>query len=830
MTTAHGRAARPAAEQLRRILEHEARTGCRDDAVYGGLDELLREFAAAAPLAKSLPPGGYRQGLDAAGRADWIKNAIASLNHRRRPRTETTPAANASPPAPETPPAATSAPALSGHPDRIPITAAWRFRRGKGQSGDLPKAVQGLEKLGVSTVGDLLRHYPFRHVDWTTIVPIRHIADGMECAVAGVVKSAGSMGRHNSRAVVVGDDGGEMDAVWFNHPWLYTRLKRGARVTLAGKVKNWRGSLGMTNPEVDIEGAKPSQRRTGRLLPVYSANREMPEKRLSAMIAEALDRFGGAVPEPLPSGLRERRRLLPIATALRGIHFPDGIPHRVAAARSIAFADMTAVQIGVLRRRAARVASSAAPPLNGPEAARTAGAFTARLPFALTGAQERALAAVMDGIGKRQPMERLLQGDVGSGKTVVALAAMLACVASGRQAVLMAPTEVLAEQHYRTICDLLSRGDGWSALGAVQLPYLPYGKVEIALLTGSSGASARRRARNVIRSGEPCIAVGTHALIQRGIEFGAPGLAVVDEQHRFGVMQRAALRSAVSGSGAEPHLLVMTATPIPRSLALTVFGDLDLSTLDEMPPGRTPPATRWLKPADRGQAFEHVRNEVADGRQAFVICPLIEESEAISSRAATEERERLRATEFAGFADRVGLLHGRMPGREKDAAMRAFASGETAVLVSTAVVEVGIDVPNATVMVIEGADRFGLAQLHQFRGRVGRGEHPSACFLLADDPSEVAAKRLALVEHKNDGFALAQADLEMRGHGELFGVRQSGPSPVRFVSLLDGKLIAETREEAEGILREDPYLDRPEHAALRDLAARAESGIVAEAH
>ena len=496
------------------------------------------------------------------------------------------------------------------------------------------------------------------------------------------------------------------------------------------------------------------------------------------------------------------------------------------------------MQLGVVRRKREREQSGDAPAFEGRE---TASAFLGTLPFALTAAQRRALGDVLADLARPQPMGRLLQGDVGSGKTVVALAAMLGAVAAGCQAVLMAPTEVLAEQHFRTVCKLLA-GDSEAPLhGVLPLPYLDQ-PLNAVLLTGSTRARERRAALDAIRHGAAHIAVGTHALIQQGVDFHRLGLAVVDEQHRFGVMQRAALRGEPTGDGEEevkaldasrqhtPHLLVMTATPIPRSLALTLYGDLDLSVIDEMPPGRTPIETRWLTPIERPHAFERVRAEVAAGRQAFVICPLVEGSDAVVSRAATEEYERLRREQFPDLADRIALLHGRMSGRDKDAVMQRFASGEAAVLVSTAVVEVGIDVPNATVMVIEGADRFGLSQLHQFRGRVGRGEHASACFLLADDPSEDAEERLSLVARTSDGFELAQADLELRGPGELFGTRQSGLPSLRVASLLDARLIDATRREAETLLDGDPGLDAADHAALRALVERAEAGIVAEAH
>ena len=499
------------------------------------------------------------------------------------------------------------------------------------------------------------------------------------------------------------------------------------------------------------------------------------------------------------------------------------------AYRRLAFDELLAIQLSVVRRKRAWQEEGDAPVLDDRAAAES---FLAGLPFDLTGAQRRALDSVLDDIARTVPMGRLMEGDVGSGKTVVALAAMLTAVAAGHQAVMMAPTEVLAEQHFRTICTLLSGEPAPPLNGVVSVPYLQL-PLRVVLLTGSTRAKERRDALDAIAHGGAQIVVGTHALIEQGVEFQRIGLAVVDEQHRFGVMQRSALRGKGKegdGEGQSPHLLVMTATPIPRSLALTIYGDLELTVIDEMPPGRTPIETHWLPPDRRHEAFAALRAEVEAGRQAFVICPLVEGSESVISRAATEEYERLRTQQFPDLADRIALLHGRMPAREKEKAMARFASGEAAILVSTAVVEVGIDVPNATVMLIEGADRFGLAQLHQFRGRVGRAEHPSLCYLLADDPTPEAEERLSTVERTTDGFVLAQADLELRGPGEIYGTRQSGMPSMRIASLLDAQLIATTRREAETLLDADPELASRDHRELRALAVRVAESVVDEAH
>jgi len=486
------------------------------------------------------------------------------------------------------------------------------------------------------------------------------------------------------------------------------------------------------------------------------------------------------------------------------------------------------VQLGVVSRKRAWEAQGNAAVVERRDIAE---AFLATLPYTLTGAQRRALDDILADIARPAPMGRLLEGDVGSGKTVVALAAMLATVAAGYQASLMAPTELLAEQHFRTICMLLCGEPQPPLHGFVPLEFLGR-PLRVVLLTGSTRAKERKSALEAIRFGGADLVIGTHALIQDGVDFHRLGLSIVDEQHRFGVMQRSALREKGSQAAlaVTPHLLVMSATPIPRSLALTAFGDLDLTVIDEMPPGRTPIETAWLPPERRAEAFARIRAEIAAGRQAFVICPLVEGSDAVASRAATEEFKRLRTEEFPELADRITLLHGRMAARDKDAIMSAFARHEYDILVSTSVIEVGIDVPNATVMTIEGADRFGLAQLHQFRGRVGRGEHASVCYLLADDPTPEAEERLSTVARTTDGFALAQADLELRGPGELFGTRQSGAPSLRVSSLLDGRLIEATRREAEQLLDADPDLVTAEHRPLRELAARLAGDVVAEMH
>ncbi len=845
-------------QRLRAVLQRELDAGCTD-ASDGGLDEVLLEQARGEPprspllrMMAALPDAGYRA-LDVEARRSWARRSLATIamerassprrgaKGTRRPRAR--PAAKQLRSARDGSARTANARSASQVPQGAAALELPLQQAGTGLRG---ATFDRLERLGLITVGDVLRNYPYRHHDFSQTVPIAELRVGVEQTVRGHIDRArevrmGRGGRMRSTQVDLADDAGSrIRVVWFNQPYLARQLADGAEIAVAGAVRAYRGRPTFQNPEfelIDEQGA--GQRHTGRLVPVYRLTERLPQRTLRSLIAPLLDRFADRLPEPLPAELRERHGLMGVVDATRQVHYPDSAQRLREARRRLAFDELLAIQLSVVRRKREWQDQGNAPALHDRA---TAEAFIDSLPFALTAAQWRTLEDVLADIAGSVPMGRLLEGDVGSGKTVVALAAMLSAVAAGQQALLMAPTEVLAEQHFRTICALLageaSSGESLSGApapalhGVVSVPYLPL-QLRVVLLTGSTRARERREALEAIAHGGAQIVVGTHALIEQGVEFHRVGLAVVDEQHRFGVMQRSALRASSGGDGvanASPHLLVMTATPIPRSLALTIYGDLELSVIDELPPGRTPIATRWLPPERREEAFAALRAEVDAGRQAFVICPLVEGSETVASRAATEEYERLRSEQYPDLADRIALLHGRMSGRDKVAAMASFVSGEAAILVSTAVVEVGIDVPNATVMLIEGADRFGLAQLHQFRGRVGRGEHPSLCFLLADDPSPEAEERLSTVERTTDGFKLAQADLELRGPGELYGTRQSGYAGLRIASLLDAPLIAATRREAETLLDADPELASREHRELRALAVRVAEGVVDEAH
>ncbi len=858
--------------RLEAVLQRELQAGCSDNTIEGGLDELIRIQARGeqprSPLLRmvsALPATGYRS-LPVEERRVWARRALATIVHELALAS----AALKVPGMPRTKPASkrpfarravastqdedgeARASASPARPTRASRTdrelAAVRQTLPDGAAAlDLPLPLAGLRlgtatfsrlaKLGIVSIGDALRYYPYRHHDFSHAVPISQLRVGPDQTVRGIIDKVSEvrMGRggrmRSTEAWLTDEYGSRIQLIWFNQPFLARNLHVGTEIVVSGSVNAFRGRPSFSNPEFERLNSSPSLSAgegvgggdSGlRMLPVYHLTEGIPQRRMRETIAAIVERFVDRLDDPLPEDVRSRHGFPGIIEAIRQIHYPEDAAHLTSARRRLAFDELLAIQLGVVGRKRLWQQQGDAPAIDACAASK---AFLAALPYALTGAQRRVLDDVLGDIKRTVPMARMLEGDVGSGKTVVALAAMLGAVANGMQAVMMAPTEVLAEQHFRTICTLLAGEPEPPLNGMVMLPFLTR-PLKVVLLTGSTRAKERREALDAIASGGAQIIVGTHALIQEGVDFDHLGLAVVDEQHRFGVMQRSALRD----KGGTPHLLVMTATPIPRSLALTVYGDLDLSVIDEMPPGRTPIETHWLPPERRHEAFTHLRHEIEAGRQAFVICPLVEGSDSVSSRAATEEVERLRMQEFPDLADRIALLHGRMSSRDKNAVMQQFAKNEAVILVSTAVVEVGIDVPNATIMVIEGADRFGLAQMHQFRGRVGRGKHASACYLLADDPTPEAEERLSLVARTRDGFALAQADLELRGPGDTFGTKQSGLPSLHVASLLDAVLIDAARREAELLLDADPRLSQPEHAGLRALVARLAEDVMAEIH
>ncbi|MFM8015323.1 MAG: ATP-dependent DNA helicase RecG [Actinomycetota bacterium] len=670
------------------------------------------------------------------------------------------------------------------------------------------KRREALNEFGIHNVLDLLTTYPRRYVDRTNEAHVNEIVEGVETLVLVKVRNVRRVPLRTRRSMVtatVYDDTGSLGLTFFNQPWRERQLKTDAEIAVFGKPEMFRGKLQMTNPIVDIIGDK-----TGRIVPIYPQSEKvnLSTWEIAGWVRNALERAAPrTIGDPLPLAIRERLAMLDRHAAFNTIHFPESIAEKERARERLAFDELLRVQLVLVRRKRAfeRNNKGIRHVVNG----EMQGRFIGALPFPLTGAQQRVIDEINSDLAKPVPMHRLLQGDVGSGKTVVAVAAMLAAVQGGHQGALMAPTEVLAEQHYagiqRLLADLRVPDDG-NLFGERQL--------RVELLTGRVTGERRREVLADLAGGRVDIVIGTHALIQEGVEFASLGVVVIDEQHRFGVEQRAALRGKGEGEHhTTPDVLVMTATPIPRTAAMTVYGDLDVSVLDELPPGRTPISTAAVHlPLEVAAMWTDVRDALDAGQQAYVVCPMIEESEKLEVAAAEEIHGQLQRTELKGY--KVGLLHGRMTSNEKDEVMTKFRSRKYDILVSTTVIEVGVDVPNATGMVILDADRFGIAQLHQLRGRVGRGSIASRCWLVRQN-DQVGAERVGALVASTDGFYLAQVDLELRGEGTLMSTAQKGASDLKLASLRrDEALINAARAVAFEIVDADPTL-----AKHRELAS-----------
>ncbi|MDP9381623.1 MAG: ATP-dependent DNA helicase RecG [Chloroflexota bacterium] len=775
---------------LGNILKLEERRGYNNRAVMGGIEAFLsrtllpaldgngssQQAVLISRIAEEL--GGY-SGLPPEQRAGKIRAALQVLQN-----------------------------GASGARKTPPTDIQPEVRLKQAPSGDVPgldepivslpgvgARRQGLfEKLGILTVRDALEFYPRDYHDRSTLRTISELQYGAKETFVAEIKKVTQRRLRGSvilLTAVLGDHTGAIEATWFSRNYVPREIEAGREMIFTGKIGQYHGKLKVEGAE--YEDLERGLLHSGRIVPIYRSTESLSGKLLRRVLHDVVAYHAPRMEEYLPDWLLDRAGLMSYSDALSEIHFPTSWDGLEAARRRLGFGELLEMQLGALMKQKARKGQAGGVRIcaDHPDI----DIFLSSLPFRLTGAQQRVINEVLGDIGSESPMLRMLQGDVGSGKTVVAAAALIAAAAAGYQGALMAPTEILAEQHYRSL----------SRLFATMEEHAP----KVALLTGSLKGKARTAVYEGVASGETNIVVGTHAVIQQAVEFRDLALAVVDEQHRFGVEQRAALQAKARTT---PHLLVMTATPIPRSLALTAYGDLDLSIIDEMPPGRQTIETRAYGPEERSQAYALLHEEVSSGRQAFVICPLVEESDKVEARAAVAEYERLQGDVFPDL--RLGLLHGRMKPAEKEAVMEAFRDRELDVLVSTSVVEVGIDVPNATVMLVEGADRFGLAQLHQFRGRVGRGSARSYCLLLADSPGEEGRKRLEIVEQSTDGFYLAEQDLLMRGPGEFYGVRQSGALNLKVASLADLGLLEETRNLAAHMLSDDPQLES--YPALAD--------------
>ena len=662
-----------------------------------------------------------------------------------------------------------------------------------------------LQKIEVRSVLDLITVYPRRYIDRSKQTTIADLTVGEEGMVLVTVAKVATRRMRNRRSLVevtVEDETGRMRLVFFNQPWRSKQLTEDKEAIIFGRLDLYQGNKQMTNPIVDLVGD-----RTGRIVAVYPQSEVAGVQSwdLDALVAEALRRVMKVrgFEDPVPKEIRENYRLVDRSTAFLQIHRPGSMQEVAEARRRLVFDELLRIQLELVQRKVQLERSTKGISHNASGFLTTA--FHEQLPYTLTGAQKRVIDEILTDLKKGLPMHRLLQGDVGSGKTVVAVTALLSAVQGGHQGAFMAPTEVLAEQHYLGISDLLQNmnvEDDSTLLG--QRP------LRVELLTSSASSSQRKLIVEKLANGGVDIVVGTHALIQDEISFSSLGVVVIDEQHRFGVDQRAALREKQS-DGMAPDVLVMTATPIPRTAAMTVYGDLDVSILDEMPLGRTPIETFWIK--EEQAAWESIREEVKEGKQAYVVCPLIDESDSLNVRSAEETFTRLSEEVFSDL--RVELLHGRIKSDEKNQVMEKFRQGETDILVATTVIEVGVDVPNATVMVVLDAYRFGIAQLHQLRGRVGRGSSSSACFLVGDAGTAIGEERLKALVQTTDGFELAEVDLELRGEGTIMADRQKGRNDLRLASLRrDREWVEIAREVAIGIVSGDPDLNS--HVGLRN--------------
>ncbi len=833
----------PSLEKLRKFFRLEHENGYSNTAVIGGMEKIIDPWSSEARLdrvpeeiiqlvvatllgyAAQKPPERA-----AALKALWKQirerapEVVMTEETPRRPTRRASPVpstlarpevgeAQVAPPAPREPVAARppgaerkeraspravrSSPPHTAQP--IALNASLQVLAGVG-----PRHAAMLARLGMTTLGDMLYNFPRRYDDYSQLKPIHRLWYGEEVTVVGVIQMLESRKIRGGSATLIeailNDGTGSLRLIWFNQPWLVNRMKVGDSISVSGKVEQYLGRLVMHNP--DWEPVEVENLHTNRIVPVYSLTANVTQKWLRRLMYQVVTYWAPKLSDHLPESVRREANLPELSEAILQAHFPDSQEKLQQARQRLAFDEIFLLQMGALRQKRDWQSATARRLTADKEWLE---ARLAALPYALTNAQQRALDEILTDLAAGRPMNRLLQGDVGSGKTVVAALAAAVVTQTGAQAAIMTPTSLLAEQHYRTFCDLLAGDAGAGVLSADQ----------IRLLLGDTGEKEKDEIRAGLAGGEIKIVLGTHALLEEPVTFADLQFVVIDEQHRFGVAQRAALRA----KGASPHLLVMTATPIPRSLALTIYGDLDLSVMDEMPAGRRPVATFVLTPRERERAYALIRSQVEAGRQAFIVYPLIEESEKLEAAAAVEEHARLQREVFPDL--RLGLLHGRMRPEEKEAVMAYFRAGEYHILVATTVIEVGLDVPNATVMLIEGAERFGLAQLHQLRGRVGRGAAQSYCLLIPSREDDLENERLAAMEETNDGFALAERDLQQRGPGEFLGTRQAGfVSSLRMASLSDISLIEKARLQAQRLFEQDPNLQAPEHALLAEVLDR----------
>ena len=672
---------------------------------------------------------------------------------------------------------------------------------------DLPGVPAGkgddFRQLGLRCLADLLLHLPSRYersqqhaciADLDALVG-EHPESPDQASVVGEIASVKpGFGRRGKVEAILEDDSGQLKMVFFNQPWVQKRLSPGRRIKVSGRPGRFSGQLQLVNPRLEQAPEEAVDAEPERLLPVYAASEALPSSAIRSAIEANLEHGTSLLEDHLPTSYREQRDLLALDEAYRLIHHPGDAADVSRARHRLAFDELLLLQLGVMMKRHHRKQTLQAPPL--PLDDERHQRILSRFPFSLTNAQARVVHEIGQDLTRTTPMNRLLQGDVGSGKTVVALYAMLLAIADGRQAALMAPTEILAEQHHSAMRDMLEAS-----------------RVNLEVLTASCSTKRRRSIEAALAMGKIDLVIGTHALLNESIQFKDLAVVVIDEQHRFGVQQRALLRSRRDEQYQAPHQLVMTATPIPRTLSLTVFGDLDVSTIDERPPGRSPVITRFIPRNDSTRVYEHLCDRVSQGQQGFVVVPVIEASDH-GLTDVHSHRDQLQAGPLKNC--RVDVMHGRLEASQRDEIMERFRNREIDVLIATTVIEVGIDIPNATMIVIEHADRFGMAQLHQLRGRVGRGDYQGLCVLVADPVTEDGTERLEAIATTEDGFRVAEKDLELRGPGELFGARQSGLAPFRVARLPeDLQMLLTARKDAAAWIESDHWLTNPEHALLK---------------
>jgi len=805
-------------DSLRNILELERQKGYTDKAVIGGLDKYLHTQAGQIRQSINDPQlvSSFDE-LDVARssystysldeRKKWMVKVLGWLDKLERATAKNIGRKSA-----------------VNRPKVAPSRPRQKRTEGLDSAITVIKGVainiaNKFAKLNVRTVHDLLYFFPRRYVDYSQRKPVSALIEGEEQTIIGTIWQArvATLGYRKGTEAIVGDETGNIRAVWFNQPYLAKRFRTNARIVISGTVGLFKGHKVFESPEWELLEDKDLIH-TGRLVPVYPLTQGLYPRQVRKWTKEAVDGFACQLDDFLPLDIKTRCQLLDLPAAISQIHYPDDRTMAERARGRLSFDELFLLQLGVLARKRDWQEGQPGTAFNIDQ--EVINRFLSCLPFALTQAQERVLQEILTNLQQAKAMSRLLQGEVGSGKTVIATLALLIAAANGYQGALMAPTEVLAEQHYANICGYLSKVGTQEAGEGTIRRYTGFlsRPLTITLLVGSLSSAEKQNLHDKIRQGELDIVIGTHALIQKDVEFSKLGLAVIDEQHRFGVLQRSALRQ----KGFNPHVLVMTATPIPRTMALTLYGDLDISVIDELPPGRQVVKTKCLEPQDREKAYTFLHRQVSNGRQAFIICPLVEESEVLEVKAATTEYERLSKDVFPDL--KLGLLHGQMPGNDKEKVMRSFRGGELDILVSTSVVEVGIDVPKASVMMVEGAERFGLSQLHQFRGRVGRDKEQGYCLLIPEKLSREARERLLLMEKVHDGFALAEKDLEIRGPGEFFGARQSGLPDLKLAKLTDLHSLELARQEAMTLFQSDPDLKKAKHKSLRQQLNRAWSG------